>query len=173
MNPIPAGSLLHIQKHLPPGKGGQWKGRRNFQTFGKGKKASTKLQVQCIQVWKKSHFHVCEETVWRKGAMKLWKLSGLKQAPAQSYQDASSVCLCLSVHLPARESTHLLPFQLQPSPHSRVKTAGLGVCVAPAAISKYGAAWHIPQAAPIMGFAHLIFPFVELWNHRIWIATNL
>lgn len=165
MNPIPAGSLLHIQKHLLPGKGGQWKGRRNFQTFGKGKKSIQEVSSAIHSGLKEPFSCVWGDSV-KERCYEIVEAVRPETSTNTVIPGCLSVCLCLSVHSPARESTHLLPLQLQPSPCSMVRTAGLGVCIAPAAISKHGAAWHIPQAPPIMGFAHLILLFIELWNQN-------
>lgn len=168
MNPILAGSLLYVQKHQLPGKWGKEKAGGTSKFLIKVKKHSGSFKCNAFRCERRATFmcvkrHCEGKVLWNCGNCQAWN----KHQQSHTRMLDLFVCVCLSTHQPHRESTHLLSLQFLPNPHSMVRTAGLGVCITPAFISKH-------EAPPIMDFAHLITPFIGLQNHRIiWVAMNL
>lgn len=142
---------------------GQKKGRRNFEPFDKGKRASRKFKWDTFGYERRaSQFHSCQEKLWREGAMK-WQAVANAVRPEMNTNTVipgCSICLCMSVSSPGREITHQLPPELQPDPHSTISNSWVAVLLQPPSANT-GLPSTSPQTAPIMGFAHFVIPVIE------------
>lgn len=116
-NPIPAGSLFHIQKH-PPGKGGKEKAEETFRLLIKKKKHPGRLKCNTFR-WERGAILVCVrrhcegKMLWNCGSCHAWN---------KHQQSHARICLSMFVcplTSQAKYSPAPIPAAAQPSQHGQ------------------------------------------------------